>query len=281
MWNWYPPVGFFIAILALLGVLVPLFRDLAKIGPREKAVWTFVMFLLVSLEFRTLYLDRADHDQKEADARSAQLKGFKEIGAGIEAAIQKSQDEFDVTMTRIEATLKTSEETLQNTKPTASLEFRTLDVYAPSLPMAVGHQLGFNIAFTNAGNDIAKNAIHDARLYVRRIDDPEAQREIANDFNKWWDTSSHPAAGDVRPNSPSFFSFKSLPLLENEVSGILNHSLTLYILNRFTWTDRTGRWASDECFAFQDPTHDLVVGHPCTVFTRHRYRVKQHPSLLP
>jgi hypothetical protein len=36
--EWYPPVGVFIGILALLGVLVPLLRDLTKIGKWEKAV---------------------------------------------------------------------------------------------------------------------------------------------------------------------------------------------------------------------------------------------------
>jgi hypothetical protein len=100
IWAWYPPVGFFIAILAILGVLVPLIRDTTRIGRREKAAWTFVMFLLVGLEIRTLYLDRADHDKKEAEAREAQLKGFEKIGKGIEAAIQKSQDEFEATMER-------------------------------------------------------------------------------------------------------------------------------------------------------------------------------------
>jgi len=275
MWNWYPPVGFFIAILALLGVLVPLFRDLTKIGRREKAAWTFVMFLLVGLEFRTLYLDRADHDQKEADARATQLKGFKEIGTGIEAAIQKSQQQFDETMTRIGTTLKTSEETLKNTQPIAALEFQGMSVYAPSLPIAAGHQLEFNVSFTNIGNDTARGYNHETRLYVRRLDDPEAQREIANDFNQWWGMSQHSDSATMRPNYPAFFSSKSLPLKEDEVSGVLNHSLTLYVLIRFTWTDRTGRWASDECFAFQDPTHDLVAGHPCTIFTRHRYKVTQ------
>lgn len=275
MGNWYPPVGFFIAILGLLGVLVPLFRDLAKIGPREKAIWTLVMFLLVGLEFRSLYLDRADHDQKEAAAREMQLKGFEKIGNGIESAIQKNQEEFDTTMARIETTLKTSEKTLRNTEPTASLEFRSMSVYAPSLPIAIGHQLAFNISYTNAGNDIARDATHVTRLYIRRLDDPEAQREIANDFNKSWGVSQRPTDGDVSPNYPSFFSFTSLPLMENEVNGVINHSLTIYVLNRFVWTDRTGRWASDECFAFQDPTHDLIVGHPCTVFTHHRYQFMQ------
>lgn len=65
LWRWYPPVGVFIAVLALLGVLVPLFRDLPKIGKREKAFWTFVMFALVGLEIRSIYLDRDAHDREQ------------------------------------------------------------------------------------------------------------------------------------------------------------------------------------------------------------------------
>lgn len=274
-WGSYPPIGVFIAILALLGVVVPLFRDLTKIGRREKAIWTFLMFALVLLEIRSIYLDRDAHDKEQAAAREEQLKQFGEIAKGINATIDKSQMQFDATMARIETTLKTSEETLNNTQPIAALEFRTMSVYQPSLPIAVGRQLEFNVAYTNAANDTARNYNYDARLYVRRLDDPEAQREIAIDFNRWWDISQHPTSAAIRPNYPSFFSFRSLPLTENEVSGVLNHSLTLYVLIRFTWTDRTGRWASDECFAFQDPTHDLEVGHPCSIFTRDRYKSTQ------
>jgi hypothetical protein len=67
--GWYPPVGFFIAILGFLGVLVPLFREWGVIGKREKAIWTALMFILVLLEIRSIYLDRAEHDSKEAAAR--------------------------------------------------------------------------------------------------------------------------------------------------------------------------------------------------------------------
>jgi hypothetical protein len=276
VWSWYPPVGVFIAILALVGVLVPLFRDLTTVGKREKAIWTFVMFALVWLEIRSIYLDRNAHDREQAAARAEQLKQFGEIAKGIGATLDSSQKQFDATMARIETTMQTSEKTLRNTQPVAALEFRSMTVYGPSLPIAVGRQLEFNISFTNVGNDSTRNSNYDARLYVRRLDDTEAQREIANDFDQWWGMSQHPGGAAIRPNYPSFFSFRSLPLTENEVSGILNHSLTLYVLIRFTWTDRTGRWASDECFAFQDPTHDFEVGHPCAIFTRDRYTPTQH-----
>lgn len=42
--SWYPPVGVFIAILGVLGIGVPLVKDLAKMGKWERAFWTFVMF---------------------------------------------------------------------------------------------------------------------------------------------------------------------------------------------------------------------------------------------
>jgi hypothetical protein len=38
MWVWHPPVGVFIGVLAVLWVIVPLYRDLGKIGKLEKAV---------------------------------------------------------------------------------------------------------------------------------------------------------------------------------------------------------------------------------------------------
>jgi hypothetical protein len=43
IWTWHPPVGVFIALLGLVSVVVPLLRDLAKIGRIEKALWTSVI----------------------------------------------------------------------------------------------------------------------------------------------------------------------------------------------------------------------------------------------
>jgi hypothetical protein len=72
VWQWHPLVGFFIAILGLLGVLVPFLRE--HIGKREKALWTAVFCLLLLLEFRSMYL----YNQDETAVRDAQFKAFKE-----------------------------------------------------------------------------------------------------------------------------------------------------------------------------------------------------------
>jgi hypothetical protein len=93
VWSWYPPVGVFIAILGLLGVIVPLVRE--HIGRREKAIWTVVMFALVLLEIRSIYLDRAAHEQSENEARQLQLDNFNQIGQGIRESISKSDEHFD------------------------------------------------------------------------------------------------------------------------------------------------------------------------------------------
>jgi hypothetical protein len=84
---WYPPVGVFIAIMALVGVGVPLFRDPNNIGKWEKAGWTLLTFTLVGLELRSIYLDREDHEQKETQARREQLERFRAIGDGIKKNI--------------------------------------------------------------------------------------------------------------------------------------------------------------------------------------------------
>jgi len=96
IWQWHPPVGVFIALLAVVGVLVPWFRGEAK--PREKAFWTFLMFLFVGLEIRTIYLDQAQHDREQALARCQQLESFHEIANGITGAITQSQQQFEKTM---------------------------------------------------------------------------------------------------------------------------------------------------------------------------------------
>lgn len=106
-WEWYPPVGVFIGILGLVGVLVPLLRDLTKLGKWEKALWTALMFVLVLLEIRSIYLDRAAHDREQAAARAEQLRQFEAIAQRIDTSIANGQKQFDATMSGIKQNIKT------------------------------------------------------------------------------------------------------------------------------------------------------------------------------
>jgi hypothetical protein len=101
----HPPVGIFIGLLGLLGVVVPLVRDLAKMGKWEKAGWTFIMFALMGFELRSIYIDRRDHETEQKNARAELLQNFKDIGNGIKKEIDTSQTEFAATMRRSDTIL--------------------------------------------------------------------------------------------------------------------------------------------------------------------------------
>jgi len=103
VWAWHPPVGVWIGILGLLGVLVPLIRDLNKISEREKALWTVVLFALLLLELKSVYQDRNEHDQQQAEARERETTSFESIANRIEGAIQQSQTHFAATMQKSDA----------------------------------------------------------------------------------------------------------------------------------------------------------------------------------
>ncbi len=109
-WQLHPPVGFFIAILAVFGVLVPLFRSWEVISRREKAAWTLLMFILVGLEIRTLYRERAEHDREQEFARCQQLRSFESIADSLKSAITISQGQYQSTLKHVDGVLKTTED---------------------------------------------------------------------------------------------------------------------------------------------------------------------------
>jgi len=265
---WYPPVGVSIGVLAVLGVLVPLFRDLGEIGRREKALWTFIMFALVLLEIRSIYRDRDVHDKEQADARAEQLRQFGEIAKGIDKTIDNSV----IAMNNIKTNLETSERTLKNTQPYASLEFQRLIPYGPSLPTKAGYPLRFNVNFTNSGNDPAIDAVFDAKVYFGKADDDESLKQITSAFDKWWIEAKHKHGGSLAPHVPGIFSFDTDVLTDRDIKGLMDHTLTPYCLMRFKYSDRTGHWIGDECGYFQDITHDFEMAYNCKSHNNSRYR---------
>jgi hypothetical protein len=89
IWEWYPPVGVFIAILAIVSVVVPFFRDLAKISRGEKALWTVVMLGLMLLEVKSIYQERDNHDREQAEIRKEELRQFSGIAGRINETLNQ------------------------------------------------------------------------------------------------------------------------------------------------------------------------------------------------
>jgi hypothetical protein len=80
LWAWHPWPGLFVAILALVGVLVPLLKE--SLSKKEKAVWTAILTLLAVAEIRSLQLAAGDArtDRKEQNDR------FERIRSGLQDA---------------------------------------------------------------------------------------------------------------------------------------------------------------------------------------------------
>jgi hypothetical protein len=82
---------------------------LSKIGKREKAVWTFVIFALLLLEIKSVYQDRNEHDRQELEARQREEANFGQIAQGIQGSILQSQQQFEATMQRAQGLLDTTQ----------------------------------------------------------------------------------------------------------------------------------------------------------------------------
>ena len=76
--GWHPPVGPLIAVLGLVGVLVPWLR--ARMGNKEKAFWTLLMFLFVLLEIRSIYEASFEENTTRSGRKQRRSKSQTSIG---------------------------------------------------------------------------------------------------------------------------------------------------------------------------------------------------------
>lgn len=150
--GWHPPVGIFIAILAVLGVAVPWFRGGA--GKREKAIWTAIMFGLVGLELRSIVL--FDSDQRAVERQNNER--FQEIADGLQTTIANSQAQFTATMAKMRGLAGLSQQSLDETTGGQSfcyVEMRNGAIGSPVVAFVTGmgkHPLsGINIRIAEFG----------------------------------------------------------------------------------------------------------------------------------
>jgi hypothetical protein len=271
--GYYPPVGAYVVILGLAAALVTL-RE--RPNKWEKAFWVATFFMLAVLEISNLFHDRAAHDAAEHVARENEAMAFKGIADGIDKSLKNDQVQFAATMDKINSTLQASQNAVLNTQPFADVRFAQLFGTGQGIPMTAGSPMGWNVSYINVGTAEGKNLTMLARMYIGKLDDKDAQKTFAKEFENDWRraVSSHRVTKDkgLLPSGTRFFSFLSEPLSDDEVASILAKTKTIYVLSRFVWSDPNGRLASDSCMAFQDPMHDMIVGHGCVVFNRERYK---------
>ncbi len=269
-WPFCP--GLFIAVLAFVAAAVTFRKEPSQ---REKAVWIFVFLTLMCAEVWMMSMDRETNEAQQKVARDGQLRGFKEIGDGINTTIANSDRQFQATMDGIKATLKTSEATVRNTVPRAILELQKVNYNVPTIGAERKLNINF-IRFTNGGNAEATHFLREAKLYVGRPNSLEDQEKMGKDFDAWWEKTPHREGLPVEPRVPGMFLFQIDAMSEPEISGIQNHTLTVYLLARFVYSDSTGTWASDSCIWFDDAARDLELSYPCKTHRNPRYAFKRH-----
>lgn len=272
-WQWHPPVGSFIAVLGVIGVLVPWFRGDAS--RREKAMWTIAMFTLLGLELRTLYRDRAEHDEEQATARCQQLQSFQQIATSLDKAITQSEEQFKQTAHGLDATISDAEQAIKNTTPYADVQFDETSGGGPSTPLVLvfDRPLLTNVFYHNGGTDIANDVTAWFHYYIGTLDDPAAQDAIRKQFDKDWvaNLKSPSFAASIPPGSPARFGTFSQTLTGDDLKAIQNGK-TIYGLLRFSYSDKTGHWFSDYCMGYQEPLRNMAVSHPCLYLKGNRHR---------
>jgi len=272
-----PPVGMYIACLAGLAVAVTIWPPESN---WSKAAWLLVFFACTALEIATLYQERAENQKQQIDARQQQLDSFNTIATGINTAISNNQQQFSVTMEGFQKTLKAADQTINNTRPKAIVEFGELSGGVPLL--AANQQIIFNLHFVNAGNDTATRVSALAIIYIRKLDDEDSQKGILADFDGRWRGGYRNVQITSLPigNKP-FFSVTSDPLTTEDVESLTKQAKTVYIVSRVTWADQIGRWATDYCGAYQDKVFTTPVLHPCSFIHAEGVRYKYVTPAVP
>lgn len=278
-WQWHPPVGTYIGILGVLGVIVPwLFRPPEKMGRGEKALWTLLLFILFGLELRTLYLDRDEHDAQQAQARCQQLESFQKIADGINTAITTSQSQFNQTMLGLQTTIGGTQQAIKNTTPYADIQVDWMggpiingNPHTP-ISLVFGTPIAVNLFYHNAGLARADGVRVWFHFYVGKPDNLAAQRAIEKEFDKDWKAKSKSVEVPLAPGAqPVFSSF--FQTFSDDDAKALHDGQTIYGMTRFEYRDRTGHWYFDDCNGFQEPLHDLQIAHSCLYLKNKRHLV--------
>lgn len=141
--HWHLPVGYFIGILAFLGVVVPWLRPPEKLGRTEKAIWTLAFLALLVLELRSISFDQQETAQMQAQVQCEELQHFQGVAQQIGGVLQTTQE-----------VSKLAKENLESI--TGGNSFAYL---IPSTTILPGHQnaLDFSTDIQNDGNQILSN----------------------------------------------------------------------------------------------------------------------------
>jgi hypothetical protein len=99
--------------IAVLGAVAG-FMSLIHMSHREKTAWTLIIFCLLWIELKAISRDRNEHDRKEREARSEEVRHSQLIANGINTTVAKGQQQFDTTMKSVQKIIASESESLKS-----------------------------------------------------------------------------------------------------------------------------------------------------------------------
>ena len=135
-YHWHPAVGYCVALLGVVGVLVPWLMG-EKMGTKQKVLWATVMIVLTGFELWAIKGDGKERDAEQAFTRCEEQNRFEGIVNNLNKGIAVSKTQYDSTITHVDGVLKT-------TQTVASLAKENLedvtggDTYAYVVPEVFG-----------------------------------------------------------------------------------------------------------------------------------------------
>ena len=275
-WVHVPPPGWAVALLAFAAAVMSVHPNMTD---RQKFCWILLLGGLLVVELRAISKDRADAETKALKDRKQQDLEFQTIRTQQNTAFAGTADRLEKALSGISDTLKTARTTLLQTRPVAAIRFQDF-VFANPVPehLQPNTQYTFNFHYVDTGAEAARDIQYQARVYIGRADDLQAQVRLVNDFEKSWsrDVISIPKLALLAPGFPAFSSTTRSFHAEDLASPSAN--ATIYLLVRFEYSDGSGRWRTDACESLQrgDKEVQTSVGHPCLMFNRSRYPTERN-----
>jgi hypothetical protein len=106
-WNWPSPIslppGYAVTALAVVAAVMTV---LGEMKGKEKVAWILVLFGFLWVELTSVKVERKAQEDIQKEARAEQLEHFGEIGSRIQASIEKSDTNFNLTMGKTNQVLR-------------------------------------------------------------------------------------------------------------------------------------------------------------------------------
>jgi hypothetical protein len=271
-----PPPGYSVGALAVVAGVMSV-RDVKIPG---KIIWVFLLVCLLITEFRAIDKDRAENQKVQKEFYETQKNGFGKIVNQATDNFNETAKSLSTTINGLKTTMKISTQTLKQTYPHALLSFigiastRAHDGVPRPLTETDATTIPINIIYQNVGNDTAKHLKMLVQLYAAKLDDAEAQKDMAKSFEAMWKTTKIDRPDQEQSINPTIWTI-TVSIDPAGLKDIHANTKTVYYIIRASYSDSSGDWQSDNCGALQNPNIEDSIIHSCKQFpNRPRYHIR-------